>query len=385
VLDILDDVADTKERVALASICDKRFSEDPLGPLSLAWLRGLFRLDPEAATHAFEVSLAALPEEQRSDRAISMLTSLFGDRGIVLLFGDDERRAISLGRLVCCTYRYVRPAEDQVHEGPYSPDSRDNAERARNFLLGALLDTPGAKSQEVLRSLAADPVFAGFPDRLRLLARKRAASDTESAALRPEEIATFDERLEAPPRDRDALFSVMIDRLEDLSHDIAHDDFTDRRTLQKIHDESEMQRTLARRLRDAAKGAYVVSREDEVADLNRTDIRLAAVRGEQKAVIEIKIADKRWSLAQLENALRDQLVGQYLRHKTCKAGCLLLTYDGTKEYWKLPNTGRRLSFPELVEHLKRSAEAIEQEFKHEVRLTVCPLDLTDPMSATSST
>src|SRR5437588_3992315 len=112
----------------------------------------------------------------------------------------------------------------------------------------------------------------------------------------------------------------MVDRLDDLAHDIAHDDFTDRRTLRTITDESQMQRTLARRIRDTARGAYIVTREEEVADLKRTDIRLAAVRGDQRAVIEIKIADQRWSLTDLEGALRNQLVGQYLRHQSCKAG-----------------------------------------------------------------
>ena len=116
---------------------------------------------------------------------------------------------------------------------------------------------------------------------------------------------------EAPPQDRDGLFVLMMDRLEDIAHDLAYGDFTDRRTVRRIDEESEMQRTLARRLNERANGAYLVTREEEVADKKRTDIRLLALRGGQKTVVEVKIAHK-WSLAALDQALQDQLVGKYL-------------------------------------------------------------------------
>lgn len=103
-----------------------------------------------------------------------------------------------------------------------------------------------------------------------------------------------------------------------------------------------------------------------MADRKKTDIQLAATRGEQKVVIEVKIAGS-WSLRQLEQALRAQLVGQYLQDDTCRAGCLLLTYDGKKKYWKHAERGQ-LSFPEVMEHLKRAATAIEKARGYEVLL-----------------
>lgn len=188
------------------------------------------------------------------------------------------------------------------------------------FLLSALLDTPGAEAQALLLALAESPAFAENPDRLRLLARERAAKDAEHAAFLPGDYVALERQYEVPPTI--AMFSVMVDRLDDLAADIASHDFTDRRTLQSIVEEVEMQRTLALRLEAAARGAYTVTREAEVADAKRTDIRVAAVRGNQKATIEIKIADKGWSVKDLERALREQLVGQYLCHDSCKAGCL---------------------------------------------------------------
>lgn len=382
VLHVLHETSKGQDRIMIASECDARFVDNSGGPLALVWLRGLFRLDFERGARVLEEGLNTIDDPVRVGRAIETLGALFGNRENVLIdIPDPSSRAAVLGRLVRCVYSYVRNEDDQEHEGVYEPNIRDNAENARNFLLSMLMETPGPYAHRIILELATEPDFAHFPDRLRIVARQRAASDAESAAYNASDLAALDARFELPPHDRDGMFSVMEDRLDDLSHDIAHDDFTDRRTLRTIKEESEIQRTLARRLKDMAKGAYTVTREDEVADLKRTDIRLASVRGDQKAVIEIKIADKRWSLNDLVLSLHNQLVGQYLRHQSCKAGCLLLTYDGTKNYWEHPETGARLSFLETVDYLVGVAQKIEYGMAYGVRLIVRGLDLTDPVLA----
>ena len=71
-------------------------------------------------------------------------------------------------------------------------------------------------------------------------------------------------------------------------------------------------------------------------------------------------------------------MGQYLRHNTCKAGCLLLTYDGKKTYWIHPATKKHLKFIDLVAYLNEKARTLEVENLHKIRLTVFGLDLTDP-------
>lgn len=380
VLRILADAASNDHRRSVASECEKRYAKEPTSPVALVWLRGLFRFDPERGTQALTSSLDAADKPATKERAVRSFAGLFGDRDtIVLEIADPAQRARVLGRLVRSAYAFVRREDDQVHEGVFSPDTRDNAETARNFLLSALLDTPGPEARQVILELAGEADFAHFPDRLRLLARQRAAMDAEFVAFTPAEVRNLDNRYEAPPHDRDGLFQTMMDRLDDLAHDLAHSDFTDRRTLRTISEETEMQRTLSWRIEAKANGAFVISREDEVADLKRTDIRLAAVRGDQKAVIEVKLADQRWSLKQLERALRNQLVGQYLRHERCKSGCLLLTYDGSKKYWM---RGRdRLNFQEVVAHLSGHARELEAENQHAIRLAVFGLDLTDPVLA----
>jgi hypothetical protein len=367
------------DRQTVAQECAKRYEADPAGPLALIWLRGLFRLDAERGTQVLATGLASANDPDVRARAIDTFAGLFGEREAVLVeIKDPAQRARALGQLVRSAYGFIRREDDQVHEGVYSPDTRDHAETARNFLLSALLDTPGPDARRVVLELAAEPDFEHFPDRLRLLARQRTAIDAEFPPYDAKAIAALEMRYEAPPHDRDGLFTVMLDRLKDLAHDVAHHDFTDRRTLRSITDEAEMQRTLAWRLDAKSNGAYVVTREDEVADRKRTDIRLSAVRGDQKAVAEVKIADTRWSLSDFELALRNQLVGQYLRHASCKAGCLLLTYDGKKQYWVNPDSRKQMRFPELVSYLNEKAQVIEVEQRGDIRLSVFGLDFTDP-------
>lgn len=321
ILSILSETSGDMDRLKIVHECVQHYEADPGGELAPVWLRGLFRFDAERAAETLAAGLTAGNDLTVRDRAIEMFASLFGDNdSISFEINDPAQRARVLDRLVRIAFAVVRPGDDQIHEGVHSVSTRDMAETARNSLLSMLLRTPGLEAQRVILSLAEETDFGHFPDRLRLLARHRAAEDAELLPFSPQDVADLEIRYEAPPRDRDGLFSVMMDRLDDLAHDICHHDYTDRRTLASITAEIEMQRTLALRIGTKANGAFLVARENEVADQKRTDIHLSAVRGNQKAVIEVKLAEN-WSLADFERALRDQLVGQYLTRVRPVACC----------------------------------------------------------------
>ena len=378
VLRILDSADEKTDREAIARECVSRYGEDPAGPLALNWLEGLFRFDVARGTEALIQQLVGGDDPAGREWTTKAFTALFGSDSTVNFKATDlGQRARLLGQLVRHAYALVRPEDDESHEDVYTPNARDDAEMARNSLLSWLLDTPGPLAHRIILELAEEQDFVHFSDRLRFLARQRAATDAEFPPFTPQEVIALDTRLEASPQNRDGLFDLMIDRLNDLQHDLAHDDFSDRRTVRAIDEETEMQRTLARRIKDKANGAYLVTREEEVTDGKRTDIRLSTTNGDQKAIIEVKIAD-RWTLADFERALREQLVGKYLRHAHCKAGCLLLTYHGRKKYWQPSETGNRIRFPELVAILKDKAQALEAETRYDVHITVFGLDLTDP-------
>ena len=381
-LSVLSETDTLAIREEIADHCASRYADDPVGALALTWLRGLFRFDATRAAQALCSGLEDREDPSARARAIESFAALFGDHGgVVFEIADSTQLAHVLERLVRFAFVFVRRDDDLVHEEVYSPNTRDHAETAREWLFSRLRDTPGPAAHRALLKLAGEGAFSEFSDRLRLLARQRAAADAEFTPLTPSRVNDLETALEAPPRDRDSLFAVMMDRLDDLDHALAHDDFSDRRTVRSISAEPEMQRTLASRLRTAANGAYKVVREEEVADRKSTDIRLLAARDDQKAVIEVKIADnKNWTLINLEKALRTQLLGQYLRHANCKAGCLLLTYRGKKKYWVDPDTKKRLTFQHVIKLLEEKARALEVEKLHDVRLGIFGIDLTEPLA-----
>ncbi|MCP5559553.1 MAG: hypothetical protein H7A55_17550 [Verrucomicrobiaceae bacterium] len=373
-LGILAETVTPEESTSVGKICLAHLNRAPNNPLALTWLLGVFRFVPEQGVKVFTELLTKRRGKSADDFAMQALATLFGGwDGIGLKIKEDDARAAALGDLIRCAYRYVRPEDDAEHEGAYSPDTRDEAERARSFLLSALIETPGPVAQRLLMKFASERSFRHFPDRLRHLARERAAKDAEYEPWSAEDIAALDRTFECPPSKRDELFQVMVDRLEDLQHDILHHDFTNRKTLMKIRKESEMQREIALKLDLKANGAYAVAREEEVADDKKTDIRLLADAGSVKAAIEIKIADNRWTLKHLEDALHKQLVGQYLRHRECRAGCLLLTDNGSRKTWSSRDGSVKLSFEEVIIHLNQLASRIESRRGYDVILRVVGL------------
>lgn len=366
----------------IASLCQHQYETAPGSPLFIIWLRGLFSFNPEQAVALLTNELTG-KDDFTCNKAIQIFAELFSPHGLalhanILNIADPSRRVEVLGALIRLSYTYISPEQDQIREGGvvYTPDLRENAASARSTLLNILLDTPSAAAHRLLLELANEFDFSSFADRLRQLAYQRAATDAELSALSAFEVCTLSECYETPPHDRGSLFRVMMDRLEDLAHDIAHHDFTDRTTLCNIDLETDMRNTLALRLQ--RNDLYKIACESIVADEKRTDFSLYALSGNQKAVIELKLAHK-WAVSQLEQALEAQLVGQYLRHDNCKAGCLLLTDNGAKRRWAQPGTLKMLTFVELITHLQALATTLERT--HSIKLAVFGLSCTAPYLA----
>lgn len=354
------------DRTQIARLCSEQFRHGPEGALALVWLRGLVRSDPAQGAQILIESVTN--GDGVAHDAVETFAHMYDSFGAIHTdVTEPSKRVDILEPLLRCAY--ARPEDDPSE--PHSPHDREAARGTRESLLNLLLYTPGPEARRAVRRLANEAEFADERDHMLLLNRDQTALEAEFLPFAPEDIAALQESFEAPPRDRDGLFAVMLNRLEDLAHDIMHGDFSDRQTLRKIDAEPEMQRTLATRLDLMANDAYRVTREEEVADKKRTDIRL--VTEQNKAVIEVKIAD-RWTLKELERALCEQLLGRYMRHRDCKAGCLLLTYHGRKS-WRHECAGKRkfLEFKDVIEFLAKRAEAIECE--HDVRVAVFGLDL----------
>ena len=197
-------------------------------------------------------------------------------------------------------------------------DAREDAQNARHNLLSKLCDIPGAETCRALNSLAGEPDFASMADYLKSQARRRAAADAEGPSYTEEEVIALYKNHEIPPVDQDGAFDVMMGRLEDIADELANGDFSDSELIARAEREDLVQKTLAMRLQASAKGLYRVTREEEVVERKRPDIRLHFSGSNQKTAVEVKIAEK-YSTNDLEIALRCQLTG-YLRGADCKAG-----------------------------------------------------------------
>ena len=368
---VLSKTEDATERETITDICACRYKVEPFCPSASAWLKGLFRFDAAQGVKALVDSFKRSGDGVRQEQMVETFAHLFNrSDGVPLAIDSADDRAAALEELVRLAFTIVRPEDDLTHDDGYTPNDRDKAQEARHSLLESLLSTPGRRAYQAILTLAGEKSFARRADWLRQEARERAALDAEFEAWKPEDIVVLENKLEAPPIDRDSLFTVMMARLNDLAYDLAHHDFSDRRTLACISEEADMQLTLAWRLKERANGNYGVTREEVVVDAKRTDIRLSTTTGGHKAVIEVKMADK-WSLSKLKAALHDQLVGQYMRHTSCRAGCLLLVHSDPKRYWV---NGGRLNFSEIVEALEEEAKAIASE--KDLLISTFGLDLT---------
>ena len=351
------------------------FQSEPTGPYALTWLEALFRLAPERGLATLSEHLEKLGNASNETRA-APFAYLFGDRRGVVVKAEPDVQARILGELVRLAYRHVRREDDQTHEGTFSPDARDDAQSARNHLLSALIATPGPETCKVLQELASEHDFAHFRDRLRILARERAAEDTEFAPYGKDELVSLEKNRETV-RTKEEFFALVIDRIAEIEEFYQHHPFTNRSTIASITDEEEMQRTLAGQLELRANGAYAVMRETEVADRKRTDIQLLAKDGLQ-AVIEVKLGNRDYSINDLEHALEYQLVQQYLRSDVCRAGALVLTDHGTGRTWVHPGTRKKLGFSEAIAYLQAKAASLAIATQFKISIGVLGLRLGAP-------
>ncbi|GAA0623977.1 hypothetical protein GCM10009422_20300 [Brevundimonas kwangchunensis] len=368
--------ADT-HREELADLAARRFKASTTGMNAALWLRTLAHCDLRRAMRVMGSALKNASAEVRATQGVKWFGTLFGDHGwhgdTVSLDADTDL----LLELTKLAYECVRREDDVEHEGVYSPGPRDEAETARNRLIGAIIGKPGPEAYRALLVMAEEPLFAHMKDRLRLMARQRASNDSEPDALSPQEIRTWEDRFETPPKNRDELFQVVLDRLDDMRHDILHHDFNDRADLEKIEREEDLQPKLALRLANSARGQFHITREDEVAGKKETDIRFHAPSMD-RAVVEIKVGDN-CSINDLVAAIDDQLIAKYLRHSSCTAGCLLVTYAGRKGF-TCADTNKKIGFQEVIRRLRVHASVREATEQGRIRLDVFGLDLRDPLS-----
>lgn len=375
VVDILLSYGDSLTHKHICKVAADQLTHRLEPAFEFVWLPVLMRLDPVTGIDWLEQCLIKIEPGQQGP-GVGWISQLFGDRisqARVDLHLPEFTPDLLL-RLVRLAYRHVRPSDDIVHKSgiSYSPGVRDSAEHGRNTLVSALLDTKGHEGWAAKLEMANDPLLEHYRDRALMIAREKAAENSDELLFSEPEVIAFDNNKEAPPTTRDEMFALMIDRLDDLDDLLLRDD-SPRAAWASISNEKVMRREIARELRNTSNQAYIVDQEAVTADEKETDIRLHAATSDQQAVIELKLGDGR-SGTDLCSAIKEQLVTKYMAADNCRSGCLLVTVTKDRK-WHHSITNESIDAAGLETMLQEVATKIVNEMGQSLSLTARVLDL----------
>ncbi len=339
--------------------------------LRLVWLSSLIRSNPLAGVEQLADEIEKIEPAELSD-AVTMFANLFGDRQDTIDLSDGRFGPQLLLRLLRLAYSHVRILEDAHHEGSYSPDTRDDAERARNNILTALLNTQGEVGLAAKLQMAADSLLTHCKDRILAVATENWAQEIDASAFNDIQAVSLDKSGEAPASTNEAMFALMKDRLSDLD-DLLLRDASPREAWAGISDERIMRREIARELSNSSNSLYTVDQEAVTADEKETDIRLRSVSSKHEAVIELKLGDGR-TAKDLRDTIQNQLVKKYMAAEHSKAGALLVTLAKDRQ-WQHPVEKRMIRADELFLLLTEEAERVQEALGGGTFLSVHLLDL----------
>ena len=342
----------------LLNTCLDRFKTVSDTNAKALYLGAAFAIDPAQAAAVLSDILQPMDFAEQRALCTYILPIISGDRFREEAIDLRMVPASVLERLVRIAFQTIRVQDD--HNRPsgkaYSPDERDNAEGARGILLKALIDKPGEYTYRTLLGLAETPDFGVSSQRLRELANERAHKDAEIEDWAADSVARFEDDLIYAAHTAKDMCDLCLGHIESMEHNLLHSDFAQGSTLAMQPDEAASQNWFGDRL-SRSQFSYTVERESHVVEEKEPDIRIRSRSSNAAVPIEIKVAES-WTITQLEDALRSQLCGQYLRDQDNRYGILLLIHGEPRPVgWIMPD-GKKISFPDVVSHLRLIAENI---------------------------
>jgi hypothetical protein len=286
----------------------------------------------------------------------------------------------------------VRPEEDAVHPDgeAYTPDERDQAEQLRNLLIPAIA---AAKSQLAYETLDRLRRSANGPRAIHLRGVQFEMREAQFARqpLAQQKYSDFERNFTADVTDTTSFAMKIHSDLLAVKYDIELGEYSLRRfftdvILKKrpknkaeadkegLALEADFQSLLASELHHHSKGLYTVTVESHTAESKRRDVLCS--KGDMLASIELKMS-MRWTLNKYEEALEQQLVGQYMRHRKATTGFLVIVLQEFGRTWKDPKTGKMLDFKALLALLGEKALRLESQDRRRY-LRVIGIDATKP-------
>jgi hypothetical protein len=282
---------DAGQRAQLFTMAKTRFAAHAKAKrddFTRSYLALLLMLDPDAGFTILRSWLDSAPKADRQARAETTFSTLFDRYDPIISISLAPASTKTLEELRYLAYSNIRPKDDAVHEGSYSPDTRDHAENARNAVLSALLERPGADAYYGMKRLADDPVFELRSHRFHELACEKAERDTEGPAWSAAESLKFHREGTAPAKTGADLLRVVMGVLADVAQKLTQGDVTSRPLLERAKDEDEIQHWLVEQMNAHARGRFHAFREAQIAGGDKPDVIVASTSAPCEVAIEVK-------------------------------------------------------------------------------------------------
>jgi hypothetical protein len=333
----------------------------------------LFLLDGPSAAATLIAWLRGEKPGKRRALTITVLGLLFGTHHPLVASTLAGLPVSVLSQLVLFAYQEVRPDEDNIREGSYTPDDRDDAENARNAILKALIDSEGVVAFQAMMRLASHRDMKPRRIRFRELARRMAERDADADTWRAAEVLAFEREKVLPVKSAPQLYKVVQQVINEIGWEFEHADATTRAVLETARDENAVQEWLATEIKHRAKGRYHASRETEIAEGNMPDVLISAIGALVEVAVEVKHGGMGWSTRDLEGSLRGQLAEDYLRPATRRHGVFVVT-NHKQRGWAHPVTRKRLTFAEMITYLNGVASTLKRNSVGDIAATVIGID-----------
>lgn len=362
---------------AILALCAARVGAAKCTPaLRMLWLCTWASFDPEAALDVLD-SLLNEAGAEAEDLIVQFAAGFASRRSPAISQRIDGWKARTLARCMLLLNTHMKQ-ENEINRmggGVYSPTARDTAQDLRDRFTRLILESDDPDAYNVLQQLAREPVLEKQHEYLQHVASLRLQSEADGIKWNESAVAQFAQEHESDPLTGDDLYTIVCRRLDDARDEVETDDYSRRNEVPADAKEKDLQKWLAKYLRDNSRGRYTEVRESEVDDNKEPDIRVVKTGLAAHTMVEIKWADISWSYQQLSDAITNQLIRQYLRASTSRHGIFLVASLGRKE-WDGPSG--KLDFRGLVAQLEVDAAKALADNSDIEQLSVRSIDFTSP-------
>lgn len=318
------------------------------------WYAVYVDCDPEEGISSLTTWLESLTIEDAIQASQVFICHLMGKRDSINgKTGNNKIKEIRyLKKLYSLMHKYIKLDDDidRANSGVYSPGLRDEAQDARDLIFTYLKEVPCAESFYAIKDLLKEHPSGNRRTWLEKTAHNIALSCGDSEPWNIEQVLQFENSGNIKPKTHKELFELALLRITELRDWLENGDDSPWLTWQRVEQETEMRNLIAGELRKRAQSKYSISQENELANSQRTDIRLDNPTVNSPVPIELKILDKSWSGPKLCERLRNQLVGDYLRESTAGCGIFLLVAQDIDKKWEI--SGKNIGLAELESALQ---------------------------------